>query len=455
MLLVMVFTPNNQSLTGIDHLVRKAVDYKSTSSDLRDLRVYPLPSRVDNQVEHFRTVWRMGADHHPLFGTVTGFQPLFAAVFAEALNKETTAKTHFHEYFDMVQIPHSADYAYGERLCCAPSANGTTSDNLSIRNSYEQFLPWLTTGAQPWQRPSEVLLDQQAEQLLNEVGFENPPEDDGGWSAWFDRIATLADISQYPVFSQMSLLPIGRQASLALAMAIAFAHRGELQRAIEWINKISEVCQGDEAPSLPMEAAGRLIRLWHDDTTIRWTPEHQQFVEVTDRVISALQLTRRQQQAWLQPVSDVALSASWLELAHRTCERLVSLQRETLGEDHPDTLANMNTLARILWAKGEGSEDHAREIEEKMLDIQGRKMGDKRLDNLDSAFRAERKDYRTAVESLHRMIPLAGFKTKLRVPIDLEELYVPLQANIDLRPTGDAVFADAPLCQHNVRHLSL
>ncbi|MGH8524571.1 MAG: hypothetical protein ACREXY_10240 [Gammaproteobacteria bacterium] len=349
--LVVVFTPNNQSLTGIEHLVRKAVDYRTTSRDLRDLRVYPMPSRVDNQLEHFRHVWRMGVDQHPLFGAVFGYQPLFAAVFAEALNKETTPKTHFHEYFDMVQIPHSADYAYGERLCCAPSANGT-SDNLSIRNSYEQFLPWLTTGAQPWQRPIEVLLDQQAEQLMGEVALETPPEDEGGWSEWFDRIAMLADRSQHPVFLQLSLLPTGRQASLALAMALAFAHRGELQRAIEWLNKLFEVCQGEEAPSLPIEAAGRLIRLWHDDATIRWTPEHQQLVEVADRVMCALQLTRRQQQAWLQPVSDVALSASWLELAHRSCERLVSLQRETLGEDYPDTLASMNKLARILWAKG-------------------------------------------------------------------------------------------------------
>ena len=51
--------------------------------------------------------------------------------------------------------------------------------------------------------------------------------------------------------------------------------------------------------------------------------------------------------------------------------------------------------------------------------------------------------YRRAVESLHETLPLAGFKTKLRVPIDLEELYVPLQAHVDLRASGDAVFADA------------
>ena len=55
----------------------------------------------------------------------------------------------------------------------------------------------------------------------------------------------------------------------------------------------------------------------------------------------------------------------------------------------------------------------------------------------------EIKHYREVVENQHKEIPLAGFKTRLRVPIDLEELYVPLQAMLDLRGTGDAQFADA------------
>jgi formylglycine-generating enzyme required for sulfatase activity len=51
--------------------------------------------------------------------------------------------------------------------------------------------------------------------------------------------------------------------------------------------------------------------------------------------------------------------------------------------------------------------------------------------------------YREAALSLHANLPLAGFKTKLRVPIDLEELYVPLSALADLRAVGDRDFADA------------
>lgn len=59
--------------------------------------------------------------------------------------------------------------------------------------------------------------------------------------------------------------------------------------------------------------------------------------------------------------------------------------------------------------------------------------------------------YCKAAESQHREIPLAGFKTRLRVPIDLEELYVPLQAMVDLRGTGDSRFADAADAEAKLR----
>jgi predicted NACHT family NTPase len=51
--------------------------------------------------------------------------------------------------------------------------------------------------------------------------------------------------------------------------------------------------------------------------------------------------------------------------------------------------------------------------------------------------------YRETAEQLHTHIELAGFKTRLRVPIELQELYVALHANGDLRAVGDAEFADA------------
>jgi formylglycine-generating enzyme required for sulfatase activity len=51
--------------------------------------------------------------------------------------------------------------------------------------------------------------------------------------------------------------------------------------------------------------------------------------------------------------------------------------------------------------------------------------------------------YRVAAEAAHCTIELAGFQTRLRVPIHLEELHVPLHALVDLRIQGEAAFANA------------
>jgi formylglycine-generating enzyme required for sulfatase activity len=51
--------------------------------------------------------------------------------------------------------------------------------------------------------------------------------------------------------------------------------------------------------------------------------------------------------------------------------------------------------------------------------------------------------YLRATSSAHDSIALQGFKTRLRVRIELEEIYVPLMALVDLRANGPAEFADA------------
>jgi len=56
---------------------------------------------------------------------------------------------------------------------------------------------------------------------------------------------------------------------------------------------------------------------------------------------------------------------------------------------------------------------------------------------------AELRRYGEEALRAHGTLLLSGFKTKLRVPIDMEELYVPLRATSDLRGRGVAAFADA------------
>ena len=64
----------------------------------------------------------------------------------------------------------------------------------------------------------------------------------------------------------------------------------------------------------------------------------------------------------------------------------------------------------------------------------------------------EIQDYCAKIETLynHNEIILVGFKTRLRIPILIEDIYVPLRALLDLRTTGHTCFGDS---QHAEEHL--
>ena len=64
---------------------------------------------------------------------------------------------------------------------------------------------------------------------------------------------------------------------------------------------------------------------------------------------------------------------------------------------------------------------------------------------------AEIADYREKLESLHERLPLKGFRTRLRVPIKVADIYVPLRAMIDRRATGRSCFADAEDAEAKIR----
>jgi formylglycine-generating enzyme required for sulfatase activity len=63
----------------------------------------------------------------------------------------------------------------------------------------------------------------------------------------------------------------------------------------------------------------------------------------------------------------------------------------------------------------------------------------------------EIRDYCRKAESLHATLPVAGFVTQLKVPIDIEEIYVPLHALLDLRGVGEECFADAAQAEDELR----
>lgn len=370
--LVMVFTPNQQSLTGIEHLVRRAADYRSGAADSRPLRVYPLPSRVDNQVEHFRQTWRMGAPEHPLFGTVAGYQPTFEKILETVFGLPADqAGAGLTSYFDVVQVPHSADYSYGERLCFAASS---ASDSLSIRKAYENFLPWLATGAQPWQAPAARLLDQQAAIWLRDAGAERPPESNEEWPGWFQTLAkAIASLSSADVSRLIGSTEHGY--SVAIAMTMGLAAHGAVDAARKVLQSAPALGDDDEvivADGAPPALLRQLARHWPLDTgdADAW----RGWVSDLDAALRHWQPMKPQRMRWLAAMADLAHAAGWSDAELSALRELAAITEGALGAEHEQTLEAHSRLAAALHAKGRHEE--ALPIDQHLLATRQRTLGE-------------------------------------------------------------------------------
>lgn len=152
-ILVTVFTPNRQNLSGVIDLVREAARYRSESDDLRPLVVYPLPSRIEASEPGLRQSWRFGDRS----AGVPGFQGAFEEAFKEIYGLPACE---LGSYFDDVQIQHVPRYAYGEEVAILVEE---TRDRFSLTRSYQRFTARLLKGEAPWEGtvlPEESFIDQ-------------------------------------------------------------------------------------------------------------------------------------------------------------------------------------------------------------------------------------------------------------------------------------------------------
>jgi len=170
--LVVVFTPNNQSLDGALHRVRTAVTYRRQSDDLRPLVVYPLASRVELSEDELRRDWRHGdqggvptADRGS--GHRYGYQPRFQDLFSEIYG---LPECDLQAWFDEVQIQHSTRYAYGEAI--AVNEEGSMADRLSLARSYAGFARALDQADAPWKVERQDDARRQAEDEQTKTAFE-------------------------------------------------------------------------------------------------------------------------------------------------------------------------------------------------------------------------------------------------------------------------------------------
>lgn len=139
--LVVVFTPNMQSLMGAVEVVSRATDYRKESDDLRSLVVFPLVSRVESNEPDLRHDWRFGNPDK----NIIGYQAEFEKVLAEAYRKDDVK---LDDYFDEMQIQHIPRYAYGEDIAVLEEK---IDDKFSLRRSYRTFASKLVERGLPWE----------------------------------------------------------------------------------------------------------------------------------------------------------------------------------------------------------------------------------------------------------------------------------------------------------------
>jgi cellulose biosynthesis protein BcsQ/tetratricopeptide (TPR) repeat protein len=136
--LVVVFTPNEQNLSGAVEMVQQAISHRRQSDDLRPLLVYPIPSRIENAEPTERDLWRLGKD------AFQGYQQRFEDSLADAYALTSCDLT---AYFDDVQFQHVPFYSYGEKIAVELERS---RDVVSLASAYDRFVEWLERAAPPW-----------------------------------------------------------------------------------------------------------------------------------------------------------------------------------------------------------------------------------------------------------------------------------------------------------------
>jgi MinD-like ATPase involved in chromosome partitioning or flagellar assembly len=144
--LVLVFTPNRQSLSGVLDLVRNATAYRRQSEDLRPLMIFPLPSRIETSEPKRREIWRFGEND------IEGYEPLFEHAFKDVYGLQ---KCSLERYFDDVQVQHVPPFAYGEEIAALTEKRG---DKLSLTRTYQTLLEKMVFSDSPWEEVSEATI---------------------------------------------------------------------------------------------------------------------------------------------------------------------------------------------------------------------------------------------------------------------------------------------------------
>jgi tetratricopeptide (TPR) repeat protein len=399
--LVVVFTPNQQSLTGIESLVRKAVAYRKDSPDGRPLTVFPLPSRIEMARPQLLEAWRNGggsADQTTslLPSAMLGYQPTFERLFAQIYGRTDIS---LREYFNEVMLQHVPDYAYGEPVAVVLESGDS---RISLSRSYSAFLdrlieldvPWASLDSARRERDTIRRCDAIATKLGNgeieesiQLAFGlielKPP------APLFERAASaVLDVAR-------AAFPRNRATGAALVRESTRLASGgndidpaKLGQVLLEAGKLSELF-GD----LPL--ATELYESSYANFSGHFGEEHPATLTVLSKLAVA---ARGRGDVWNRPeyvfnvcrrvlgeehpdtlvsmtnLAETVRAQGDLAAALRLEEQCLSICRRVFGEEHPITLQSKNNLAEILREKGDLA--GARKLEEQVLPISRRVLGE-------------------------------------------------------------------------------
>jgi tetratricopeptide (TPR) repeat protein len=311
--LVVVFTPNLQSLTGLINLVREAATYRRGSDDVRPLIVFPLPSRIESARPMLLERWRYGSSEN----SVAGYQPEFERLFTDVYELGGCDLT---EYFDEVQIQHAPDFAYGEQIAVLVEGSDT---RLSLRRSYETFTQRLITLPGPWSDPKVAAAERDIDRLRERTLAALEEQDLHQAQLLLVRAATR--------HQETTAVRSPRLAADLLQVGSSLLEAGELE-------------DSENALRLALETAERAFGV-----------EDLEVAPYLERLADAL--------------DDTGQRPESLDLS----KRLLRIRIDALGNDHPAVADAYERLGNAFNAEGMLAE--AGEALEHSLDIRQRLLG--------------------------------------------------------------------------------
>ena len=374
--LVVVFTPNRQSLEGVDALVTRAIDYRRSHEDeQRPLLVYPLPSRIEMGDGAQRAEWRRGDRHKG----IAGYQPIFERLLRRSYGLPQIA---LDSYFDEVQLQQTKTFAYGEQLAVRLDQGG---DRFSLTRTFEAFLQWLTGSYFPWQSSREIGLLSAIEEARRALQLEPgravglPLARDlarlGELYRKDGRLAQALDAFRQSVDIRTRLLGGEHVDTLACKSGMA--------RLLRQLDVLDEARQLEEDVAAARE---RLHGAEHADTLAARACLAQTLARQGDHA-AALALQEGVLDSYVRqlgaehPLTLGAMDSRAATLLHlgrygqalQVLDTVVTARTRLFGAEHGDTLHSKLLLAQALARQGEL--DSARWLLDAVLQVQERTLG--------------------------------------------------------------------------------